>query len=250
MEENFMDKLKNNPQIAELLNILEKNGLEKEKNDVLSLAEYIDSMENKLSSMLSELTEMRGEVKQIHDGTLRAKCTHMIEKTIEKVKLAANTVKNAKEKFVSNVGRAIREFKEKGKESLSKAIEFMKIPQTIKGLQECFASISRSMNRNAERTETFRSELGEAGVHMKKAGRILLGLSSKETKRKDKDKGILAKIRNGFKKMSERFSEMEKSANKLSDKLQNSKSSVKAELDSFKQQIAPDKPTPEKDRSR
>ena len=43
-----MDVLKNSPQIAELLDILVRNGRTKEKDEVTSLVDYIGIMENTL----------------------------------------------------------------------------------------------------------------------------------------------------------------------------------------------------------
>ena len=50
-----MDQLKEHPQIVELLDTLDKNGLMKEKNEVQSLVSYIGGMEETLTEMLGEL---------------------------------------------------------------------------------------------------------------------------------------------------------------------------------------------------
>ena len=47
-----MDNLKEHPQIVELLDTLDKNGLMKEKNEVKSLINYIGGMEETLTEML------------------------------------------------------------------------------------------------------------------------------------------------------------------------------------------------------
>ena len=54
-----MDQLKEHPQIVELLDTLDKNGLMKEKNEVQSLVSYIGGMEETLTGMLGELQDMR-----------------------------------------------------------------------------------------------------------------------------------------------------------------------------------------------
>lgn len=41
-----MDELRNNPQITELLQTLEENGLQKEKGEVSALVSYIGDMEH------------------------------------------------------------------------------------------------------------------------------------------------------------------------------------------------------------
>lgn len=61
-----MDQLKEHPQIVELLDTLDKNGLMKEKNEVQSLVSYIGGMEETLTEMLGELQDMRREINLIH----------------------------------------------------------------------------------------------------------------------------------------------------------------------------------------
>ena len=50
-----MDQLKEHPQIVELLDTLDKNGLMKEKNEVQSLVSYIGGMEEKQDGEIGEV---------------------------------------------------------------------------------------------------------------------------------------------------------------------------------------------------
>lgn len=50
-----MDELRNNPQIIELLETLEENGMQKEKGEVSALVSYIGDMEDMLNMMAAEL---------------------------------------------------------------------------------------------------------------------------------------------------------------------------------------------------
>lgn len=49
-----MDELRNNPQIIELLETLEQNGMQKEKGEVSALVSYIGDMEHTLPAMLAD----------------------------------------------------------------------------------------------------------------------------------------------------------------------------------------------------
>lgn len=74
-----MDELRNNPQIIELLETLEQNGMQKEKGEVSALVSYIGDMEHTLSAMLAEMQEMRKEVNMIHNSSIKAKCENIIQ---------------------------------------------------------------------------------------------------------------------------------------------------------------------------
>ena len=50
------------PQIIELLSVLEKNNLQRQKEEVQALVGYIDGMEDKLAQMMEEMKEIRLEV--------------------------------------------------------------------------------------------------------------------------------------------------------------------------------------------
>lgn len=73
-----MENLNEHPQIAELLETLEQNGLTKEKTEVQSLVSYIGNMEETLTEMFGELQDMRREINLIHSSTLRSKCQNLV----------------------------------------------------------------------------------------------------------------------------------------------------------------------------
>ena len=122
-----MSNLKEHPDVQELIDTLDKNGLEKEKAEVVSLADYIVDMEKTLSGMLVEMQAMRNEVNLIHNSTLRAKCGRLVDKAENSIKQAFGVIRSVKEKFVESAKSAIQTFKEKGKEALQKAVNGMKI---------------------------------------------------------------------------------------------------------------------------
>ena len=73
------------PQILDLYEVLEKNGLHKQKEDVQSLVGYVESMEYNLSVMMNEIQEMHAEVKRLHDRGIRNQCGKIISKAEDKI---------------------------------------------------------------------------------------------------------------------------------------------------------------------
>ena len=80
-----MENLEEHPQIAELLETLDQNGLTKEKSEVQSLVSYIGDMEKTLTGMLGELQDMRKEINLLQNSTLRSKCQNLVQKTEGKI---------------------------------------------------------------------------------------------------------------------------------------------------------------------
>lgn len=114
-----MDNLNENPQIVELIDTLDKNGLMKEKNEVQSLVKYIGDMEETLTGMLGELQDMRREINLIHNSSLRSKCQNLVQKTENKIRQGFSAVKMMKDNLIKSAGDAMRAFREKGKDTLA-----------------------------------------------------------------------------------------------------------------------------------
>ena len=130
-----MDQLKEHPQIVELLDTLDKNGLMKEKNEVQSLVSYIGGMENTLTEMLGELQDMRREINLIHNNTLRSKCHTLVEKTEGKIRQGFSAVKKMKDNLIQSAGNAVRAFRERGRDALAESVRAMKIPEALDKLR-------------------------------------------------------------------------------------------------------------------
>lgn len=228
------------PQILDLYEALEQNGLHKQKEEVQSLVGYIENMEYSLSVMMSEIQEMHSEVKQIHDSGLHAKCTRLLDSVQDKVEQTKNVVLTVKTNFIRAAGNAVKIFKEKGRTALLQAVNAMKIPAVLSHMKNGFQLAAQSMQEAAGKVDVKREQLHEAGSHLKNAGRTLLGRPAKQLEKLEADKGVLAKVRKFFESFEKAFSGMEKGAASLSEKLRSDrqpeekKSSVKSELQVLK----------------
>lgn len=73
----------------ELLAVLEQSGLTKERDEVSSLVEYIDSMEEKLGQLMGELQEAAGKVEmkreQLHEAGEHLKNAGRVGELAEKL---------------------------------------------------------------------------------------------------------------------------------------------------------------------
>ena len=248
-----MDELKNNPQIIELLETLEENGMHKEKGEVSALVSYIGDMEHTLSAMLVEMQEMRKEVNMIHNSSVKAKCENLIQTADGKIRQGVAAVSKAKNNLIASAVNAMKAFREKGKEALKNAVKAMKIPETLDKLGKVFHSFAVSMNESAKNVQNARAELGGAKRHILNAGRLFFGKGAKEQELAVRDKGILSRLQSLFGKLGNGFSALESKSNNLADKLRYTriKDSAKADLDFLNGKTAEkDTPTPIKDNVR
>lgn len=228
------------PQILDLYEALEQNGLHKQKEEVQSLVGYIENMEYSLSVMMSEIQEMHSEVNRLQNKGVRAKCAQIVTKAEDKIQQAKTMVSITKVRLIQSAENAVKSFKEKGKSALVQAVAAMRIPAVLSSMKNGLSYAAESMRQSAGRIDSIRAELHEVGGHMKNAGRALLGKSARPSPKLEADKGILAKLRNFMDSCGKAFSKMEKNADNLLGKIQRDKTpeqqkpSVKSELNKLK----------------
>ena len=196
-----MDQLKEHPQIVELLDTLDKNGLMKEKNEVQSLVSYIGGMEETLTEMLGELQDMRREIN-----------------------------------LIQSAGNAVRAFRERGRDALAESVRAMKIPEALDKLSAMFGRMSKEMAQDTKKLSDMQTELQGAKGHLKNMGLLFMGKAAKEAEHSKTDKGVLSRLSRLFEKAQKGFASLEQKAMDTADKLRVSrvKSSVKENLSRYR----------------
>lgn len=220
-------KLSVQPQIMELMAILEENGLHQQKDEVQSLVGYMEGMEDKLSEMMSEIKELRGDIGQLHDKTIQAKCAQLVYKVESKIGQTKDMVLTAKNNLIASAGNAVKTFREKGRAAFVQAMDAMHIPAALSHMKSGFAHAAQSMQQSAGQLDTIRAELHEVGAHTKNAGRVLLGKSAKPIEKLEDDKGVLAKLRGFLEFCGRSFSNMEQGVDRMAAKLGDKQAEVK-----------------------
>lgn len=231
-----MDNLNEHPQIAELMEALDKNGMQKEKAEVQSLVDYIGDMEHTLTGMLSELQNMRQEINLIHNSSLRAKCQNLVQKTDDKIRQGFTIVKKMKDNLIRSATDAMKAFREKGKDALASSVRAMKIPEVLDKMAVMFRKLSRDILQDKVRIESMQSEFRSAKGHLKNVGLLFIGRAPKEAEQAKSDEGALMRLGRLFDKIGKGFASMEQKAMDAADKLRVSrvKDSVKTELQNLK----------------
>lgn len=194
-----MDQLKEHPQIVELLDTLDKNGLMKEKNEVQSLVSYIGGMEETLTEMLGELQDMRREINLIHNNTLRSKCHTLVEK--RRAKSVRDFPQSKDEGQSDPVSRErCAGVPGKGRDALAESVRAMKIPEALDKLSAMFGRMSKEMAQDTKKLSAMQAELQGAKGHLKNMGLLFMGKAAKEAEHSKSDKGVLSRLSRLFEK--------------------------------------------------
>ena len=232
--------LREQPEIRELFQVLEGNGLKKERQEVETIVNYLEGMESQFGQVMKELKEVRGQLEQIQDRGIKATAARLLDSAEGKVQEIGGQIALVKTNLVRSAKNAVHDFKEKGVDALRRAVSTMKIPAALSALKESLHSGMESMERNAAKIGIVGGELNKAAQHTKNAGRALIGRRTKELAEPKGDKGVLAKIQKAFLSFGRSFAAMEKAAGNAQKRMEqfsrgeDKKPSVKAELRQIK----------------
>lgn len=116
------------PEIAELFQVLEGNGLKKEQRQVEEFVNYLDSMEGHFYQVLQELGEVKEQLNRIQDGGVRASATRIVKQAGENVQAMGAQLHTVRKNLIQSAKSALHTFKEKGVGALKSAVSAMKIP--------------------------------------------------------------------------------------------------------------------------
>lgn len=221
--------LRNTQQIADLLKALDDSGLHEMKSAVNALVEYIDAMNEKKAQMLEEIQGMRSEISRLQDSSLQAKCAKLIASAEERVNQLGAVASVLKKNLIASAKQTVKDFQEKGKDAMARAVEAMCIPSALSHLKEACHRASQATQQQIDNVEALRGRLHDSAEHLKNAGHALAGKPEKLYEQADAEKGVLAKVRKGLEGMDKTFSSMERGAEKLIEKLQRGRAAQAAQ---------------------
>ena len=147
------EPLREQGSIRALLELLEQQGMEQEKMDVLCMADYIDSMEMQLGTVLKELGEVKKQLGVMQESKVKLFAVNTIQKAEHQVKTLRFQVGEWKRKFVERAEQAVVDFKEKGKDALACAVKGMHLTQGLQKIQSSLHTVMLSMDQKIDRLE-------------------------------------------------------------------------------------------------
>ena len=80
--------LTNEEVIRELLELLKKNTMKEQANDVFEICSYVDGLEKKIDSMMEELTNMQNQIKEMQEDSLINNAKKALSEAQERLKRA------------------------------------------------------------------------------------------------------------------------------------------------------------------
>lgn len=185
------EPLREQGSIRALLELLEQQGMEQEKGDVLRMADYIDSMEMQLGTVLKELGEVKKQLGVMQESKVKLFAVNTIQKAEHQVQTLRFQVGEFKTKFVKRAEQAVVDFKEKGKDALASAVKGMHLTQSLQKLQSSLHTVMLSMDQKIDRMGSMAEELHVAKGHLKNAFLEMNGKDTAKITERNPEQGLI-----------------------------------------------------------
>lgn len=242
------EPLREQGSIRALLELLEQQGMEQEKGDVLCMADYIDVMEIQLGTVLKELEEVKKQLGVMQESKIKLFAVNTIQKAEHQVKTFRFQVGEFKTKFVKRAEQAVFDFKEKGKDALACAVKGMHLTQGLQKFQSSLHTVMLSMDQKIDRLGSMAEELHVAKGHLRNAFLEAGGKEVRKLTERNPEQGILFQTQKvlfqsmrSIHKLEQKTERLQQQIGKLEER-QGKQVSLKDTLQELRQEQPPLKP--------
>jgi predicted transcriptional regulator len=159
--------LTNEEVIRELLELLKKNTMKEQANDVFEICSYVDGLEKKIDSMTEELTNMQNQIKEMQEDTLINNAKKALSEAQERLNARCEQIKSqvfeVKAQVKSTAKSIVDEAKEKGRAALYRVSEFLEIKKRLLDIRENVRGAIKTMDKDIAKTALLAKGFREAG---------------------------------------------------------------------------------------
>ena len=153
--------------VRELLELLKKNAMTEQANDVFEICSYVDGLEKKIDSMTEELTNMQNQIKEMQEDTLVNNAKKALSEAQERLNARCEQIKSqvlkVKTQVKSTAKSIVDEAKEKGKSALYRVSEFLGIKKRLLDIRENVRGAIKTTDKDIAKTALLAKGFREAG---------------------------------------------------------------------------------------
>ena len=159
--------LTNEEVIRELLDLLKKNAMKEQANDVFEICSYVDGLEKKIDSMTEELTNMQNQIKEMQEDTLVNNAKKALSEAQERLNARCEQIKSqvleVKAQVKSTAKSIVDEAKAKGRAALYRVSEFLEIKKKLLDIRESVRGAIKTTDKDIAKTALLAKGFREAG---------------------------------------------------------------------------------------
>ena len=217
--------LTNEEVLRELLELLKKNAMKEQANDVFEICSYVDGLEKKIDSMTEELTNMQNQIKEMQEDTLVNNAKKALSEAQERLNIRCEQIKSqvseVKAQVRSTVKSIVEEAKVKGRTALYRVSEFLGIKKKLLDIRENVRDAIKTTDKDIAKTALLAKGLREAGQTAANAFRTFADKSEVDYSQKEQKHPITKAVFAPMKAVRKLFVSMELHLDASIDKLDN-----------------------------
>lgn len=223
--------LTNEEVVRELLELLKKNAMKEQANDVFEICSYVDGLEKKIDSMTEELTNMQNQIKEMQEDTLVNNAKKALSEAQERLNARCEQIKSqvlkVKAQFKSTAKSIVDEAKEKGRATLYRVSEFLGIKKRLLDIRENVRDAIKTTDKDIAKTALLAKGFREAGQTVANAFRTFADKPEVDYSQKEQKHPITKAVLAPMKEVKKMLVLMEIHLDASIDKLDNLAMNVK-----------------------
>ena len=217
--------LTNEEVIRELLELLKKNAMKEQANDVFEICSYVDGLEKKIDSMTEELTNVQNQIKEMQEDTLVNNAKKALSEAQERLNARCEQIKSqvleVKAQVKSTAKSIVDEAKEKGRSSLYRVSEFLEIKKRLLDIRENVRGAIKTTDKDIAKTALLAKGFREAGQTVANAFRTFADKPEVDYSQKEQKHPITKAVLAPMKAVKKMLVTMELHLDASIDKLDN-----------------------------
>lgn len=217
--------LTNEEVIRELLELLKKNAMKEQANDVFEICSYVDGLEKKIDSMTEELTNMQNQIKEMQEDTLVNNAKKALSEAQERLNVRCEQIKSqvleVKAQVKSTAKSIVDEAKAKGRAALYRVSEFLEIKKRLLDIRENVRGAIKTTDKDIAKTALLAKGFREAGQTAANAFRTFADKSEVDYLQKEQKHPITKAVLAPMKAVKKMLVSMELHLDASIDKLDN-----------------------------
>ena len=233
--------LTNEEVIRELLDLLKKNAMKEQANDVFEICSYVDGLEKKIDSMTEELTNVQNQIKEMQEDTLVNNAKKALSEAQERLNARCEQIKSqvleVKAQVKSTAKSIVDEAKEKGRSALYRVSEFLEIKKRLLDIRENVRGAIKTTDKDIAKTALLAKGFREAGQTAANAFRTFADKPEVDYSQKEQKHPITKAVLAPMKAVRKLFVSMELHLDASIDKLDNLAMNVQLDKEKYMENV-------------
>ncbi len=170
--------------LTELIDLLRKNNMQEAANNIFEMAAYVDVMENKMNTVLEELTAVKDQLHKMEEREAEKGLKQTLKRAVNKLEEDCQAMKEklleVKAEIKAKAGEIVTAAKQKGKAALNRVSEFLGVKKKLQNIRQNVQESIDDVDKSIGKIDAFGKGMREAGQKIANTFRTFADKPEKE----------------------------------------------------------------------